>query len=96
MPSIVDDERRRMSPQPPSALRVGAAWGHLRRWHSSPMPCIACTYASLGGVAGHLLGSLRSVVAQAARLVASPWNSPQGAPNATHCTSSTGLEIEAI
>ena len=41
MQRIADDERRRMRPQPPSARRVGAAWGHLQRWRSYPMLCIA-------------------------------------------------------
>ena len=34
---IVDDEQRRDRPQPPCALRVPAAWGHLRRWRFSTM-----------------------------------------------------------
>ena len=36
---IVDDEQRRDRPQPPCALRVPAARGHLLRWRSSTM-CI--------------------------------------------------------
>ena len=40
---IVDDEQRRDRPQPPCALRVPAARGHLRRWRSSTMYTdIAC------------------------------------------------------
>ena len=35
---IVDDEQRsRDRPQPPCALRVSAAQGHLGRWRSSTM-----------------------------------------------------------
>ena len=40
---IVDDEQRRDRPQPPCALRVPAARGHLLRYRSSTMYCdIAC------------------------------------------------------
>lgn len=35
--AIGDDERRRMSSQPPCALRVTAVRGHLLRRRSSPM-----------------------------------------------------------
>ena len=34
---IGDDVRRGLRPQPPRALRVAAAWGHLPRCASSPM-----------------------------------------------------------
>ena len=40
---IVDDEQRGDRPQHPCALRVPAARGHLRCWHSSTMYIdIAC------------------------------------------------------
>jgi hypothetical protein len=44
---IVDDEQRRDRPQPPCALWVPAARGHLRRWRSSTMYIdIACVAPS--------------------------------------------------
>ena len=44
---IVDDEQRRDRPQPPCALRVPAARGHMLRWRSSTMYTdIACVAPS--------------------------------------------------